>query len=140
MSKIELRSKRVNGTTGGIIVKNSKILLTRRNKKITEGGKWSLPGGHIKYGEKAEDAIKREVKEETGLNVKKAKFLFYFDESIPRIKIHNLTLIFLIKTSGNPQPNREVSEMKWFSKKEIEKMNLAFYNKDILKKFFRKNF
>ncbi|MEW6295247.1 MAG: NUDIX domain-containing protein [Candidatus Diapherotrites archaeon] len=38
-------------------------------------GDYTFPGGHIKSGEKLEDAVKREVKEETGLNVYNIKFV-----------------------------------------------------------------
>ena len=53
------------------VVLNDKnqVLLLRRAKKTMNGGKWDLPGGHIDAGETIEEAIKREVKEETGLSV-----------------------------------------------------------------------
>ena len=131
----------VRACVAGIIIKDSKILLTKRSKKIIiEGGNWCLPGGHIKFFEEAEKAIKREIKEEINLNVKKSKFLFFQNEINPKNNLHNLVLIFLLETSGIPKPNWEVSEIKWVDKKEIEKIDLAFNYKEILKIFFSKNF
>ena len=130
----------VKSTVASIISKNNKILLTKRSKILPEGGKWCLPGGHIKPKEKAEDALKREIKEETNLKVKSSKFLFYYDEIIPKLKISNIVLVFSIQVSGKEKNNFEVSETKWFSKKEIEKLNMAFEHKNILKKFFSKDF
>ncbi|MEX0920691.1 MAG: NUDIX hydrolase [Candidatus Pacearchaeota archaeon] len=121
----------------GIITKEEKILLTKRGKIIPEKDKWCLPGGHMNIGEKVEDTIKRELKEETGLKTKKLKFLFYHDEIIPRLKLHSVVLVFSLKVSGKFNPNFEVSEIKWFSKEEIKKLKLAFTHKEIIKRFFK---
>lgn len=67
----------------GVIIKEGKILLIT----IKESGKYFFPGGGIKKGELLEDAIKREIKEETGYKVKIKKFLdfkenfFHYDPS-----------------------------------------------------------
>ena len=52
-----------------IILPPNKILLIKRGTKVFHGY-WALPGGKVKPGEKVEKAIIREVKEETGLEVK----------------------------------------------------------------------
>ncbi|MBW6442236.1 NUDIX hydrolase [Patescibacteria group bacterium] len=134
------------GTVSGIILdkqdsKHSRILLTKRSKRILiESGKWCLPGGHIKFGERAENAIKREIKEEIGLNLKNPKFLFYYDEIYNKLNFHCLNLVFEFKVSKKERPkiNWEVSEWGWFNEEEIEKMNVAFSHKEIIKKFFKK--
>ncbi len=131
-----MKQKNVKVTVGGIILRNNKVLLTKRKVKI-EKGKWCLPGGHIEIGESAEEAIKREIKEETGLDVKKVKFLFYQDEFIKKLDWSAVVLVFLVEAKGKLKENAEVSEFRFFSKSEIEKMNLAFKNKEILNKFLR---
>lgn len=137
MIKRILNKLGVRSTVAGIILKNNKVLLTKRSNLLPEGNKWCLPGGHIKRGEKAEPALKREIKEETELNIKNQKFLFYHDEIIPRLKISNIVLVFSVGVSGNLKSNWEVSETKWFNKKEIEKLDLAFTHKEILRRFFK---
>jgi|SRR3990167_237543 len=64
-----------------LVVHEDKILLV--NTKST--GKWFVPGGEVSQGEKIEEAIKREVFEETGIEIEVEKFLtfrevfFYYD-------------------------------------------------------------
>jgi len=53
-------------TVGALIVNDKHEVLLVRSKKW--GEKYTVPGGHIELGERAEDAIVREVKEETGLD------------------------------------------------------------------------
>ena len=53
---------------GAIILKDDKILLVKRGAEPGIG-KWSIPGGSMEFGETMEEAVKREVKEETGLDV-----------------------------------------------------------------------
>ncbi|MCR4327262.1 MAG: NUDIX domain-containing protein [Nanoarchaeota archaeon] len=128
----------VPATTIAIIIKDSKVLLTKRKNVLKENGKWALPGGYISIGEKANDAIAREVKEETGLEFKEIKFLEYCDEYLPNLKIHCITLVFTGITTGNEfRESEEVSELRWFDKKEIECMQLAFGHNKILERHFK---
>jgi 8-oxo-dGTP diphosphatase len=125
----------VKTTVGCLLIKDNKVLLEKRNTSV-EKGKWAIPGGHIDIGETAEEAIKREIKEETDLEIKNLKFLAYQDEFMPHIKIHSLVLIFKGEPVGEVKLNDESSEFGWFTKEEALKLNLAFFHKDILTKFF----
>jgi mutator protein MutT len=61
------------GVGGGCLILNDKeeILLMRRAGEVrNEAGWWSKPGGGVKFGEKAEDAMVREMKEELGIEVR----------------------------------------------------------------------
>jgi len=120
-----------------IVVKEDKILLTKRSSLLIEGNKWCLPGGGIKKWEKSVDAARRELREETGLTVKKIKFLFVHEELVRRLKIHANVFVFEIRSSGKIKTNFEVCDYGWFSRERIEKMSLAFNHKDILEKYFK---
>ena len=60
--------KVVKATVGAVIEGPKGVLLALRNHPPFEGF-WCLPGGHIEFGEKVEDALYREIREETGLGI-----------------------------------------------------------------------
>src|SRR3989304_4831608 len=59
---------------GVVVVKNSSVLLVKRGREPSKG-LWSVPGGLIELGETLEDAAQREVREETGINVRIEKLV-----------------------------------------------------------------
>ena len=61
-------------TVDGAVLKDNKVLLIKR-KYDPFKGKWALPGGFVEYGEKVEDAVIREIYEETGLKTNINKML-----------------------------------------------------------------
>jgi 8-oxo-dGTP diphosphatase len=128
----------VKTTVGAIITNNAcnkvSILLTKRNVEPYLG-KWCLPGGHIDPNEKAFDAVKREVFEETGMSFT-GTFYKYFDEIIPEMNIHAVVLIFSGTATGQLKIQElEVQEAKWFPLPDALKLDLAFYHKDIIETF-----
>jgi ADP-ribose pyrophosphatase YjhB (NUDIX family) len=59
---------------GAAIVSDGQVLLVKR-RRPPEAGRWNLPGGKVGYLERVEDAIRREVLEETGLSIRFARLL-----------------------------------------------------------------
>lgn len=128
--------KTVKVTVGCVIEKDGKILLALRNHEPFKNC-WCLPGGHIDYGETAIDAVKREVKEETGLQIK-PRFFGYYDEISKDIKWHAVVLIFVSGCSGEIKiQEKEVKDIGWFEKEETFKLPLAFVHKEVLEDYFK---
>ncbi|TLU83332.1 MAG: NUDIX hydrolase [Chlorobium sp.] len=114
------------------------ILLTRRNVSPFHGH-WCLPGGHIDDYEKAEEAVSREVLEETGLQLTSPIFLHYFNELFPEFGFHAVVLAFYGTASGELQlmPD-EVQEISWFTLGDALSLPLAFNHLQILQFYANK--
>ena len=70
-SKLRQRRGPLGVAVKGIIVREQKYLILKRSTKSSfDPGLWDLPGGKLEYGEKLEETLIREVKEETGLTIK----------------------------------------------------------------------
>lgn len=115
------------GVGGGILVfnKRKEVLLMRRGKGAgNEVGWWTQPGGTIEFGEKAVDGLKREIKEELGINVKIWGYAPHVDHIIKKEKQHWVAIIFLANLkSGTPkimEPHK-CDEIRWFNLKKLPK-------------------
>lgn len=108
----------------------NRFLLVQRSKDDDIfPGKWQNMGGKIELGETVEKAIKREVKEEIGIEVKSRpiflqSYSWKKDEDSPV----RLGLIFLINLEGKPDDHKikldkELSDYVWVKLKEAEEMN-----------------
>jgi nucleoside triphosphatase len=124
--------------TVGALVSNSKgkIFLMKSNKW---NGLFVLPGGHIELGETMEQALKREVKEETNLDIFGIKFLciheFIFEKTFWK-KRHFLFLDFVCKTdSNNVKLNLEAQEYTWATIAEAMRLPLELYTKKAIEEY-----
>lgn len=80
------------------------------------GSGWGVPGGFINKGEQAEDAARREMREELGLELDRMELVFVRTV----IHVQQLEIVFLCHTSGNPEPrNMEVQHVAWFQPNEL---------------------
>ncbi len=126
-------------TAGAFILnKKGEILLVKSPKW---GEKFVVCGGHIDYGEKAEDTLKREVKEEVGLDIENIELLTVqeaiFDKNFHR-KTHFIFLEFLCFAKNPSQikiDNKEITGYLWIKPKDALKLDLEKYTKRVIKKF-----
>lgn len=95
----------------GIIQRGNEILFL--NLSYFNG--YCLPGGIIQASESAEDALKREVFEETGLTVTRSTYLFSVHSSVKSIP--TLSLIFKVEVDGKMKESKEGS-LHWMSPNE----------------------
>jgi mutator protein MutT len=121
-----------------VILSNEKgeILLLKRANALHENGKWALPGGKIDLGDTEEETCRREVKEETNMDVDKLKYLFSLDSPpIDDQKGIYFAKYFIASFKGEVKINSESSEYKWVSPKDIDSCNMAFNQKEGVKKY-----
>lgn len=113
-----------------IIERNGKILLGRKPDNIGPyPNTWHLPGGGVDLGnESILEALKREAKEETGLQIVDIKSLG-FDEDFEKDKHNEMThyvfLVFSAKVKGGKvKAADDVIKLKWFDKAKLSKLPL----------------
>lgn len=99
-----------------LVLKENKILLIKRTKKILEGGKWGLVGGFVERNENLIEAIKREIIEESGYKVKDIKLLTIIDNpNRPKEDRQNIAFIFICEALEKiGDHDWEVDDQKWF--------------------------
>ena len=107
---------------GAFILNNDGQLLLHQRNKAPEKGYWSIPGGKLEWMETFENAIKREVKEECGVDVKVEKLLGICDHIVKEDNQHWVAPSFLCKIiDGEPkimEPKNHL-DMKWFDLNDL---------------------
>jgi 8-oxo-dGTP diphosphatase len=104
-----------------LVIKNDKILLVKRTKKLLEGGKWALVGGYMDRDENTRQTLVREVHEETGWTVSNIK-LFRINDNPDRRNEdrQNVSFVYVckaVKKTGNA--DWESDERRWFDLRSI---------------------
>ncbi len=119
-----------------ILLKNSdgRYLLVRRNpKKYPEvGPKWDMVGGRINAGTTLMENLKREIKEEVGLNYTGEPKLVAAQDILKSMERHVVRLTFLGEMDGEPKIDEDHLEFGWFSAEEIEN-----FDPNVLDGYFR---
>lgn len=113
----------------GIVSDGSNVLLIKHAKKTPWHGQWILPGGELRQGELPEECAMREVKDETGVEIKVGKLAgaFVSDVSLRRkTDVWLLLLVYLAEPLSRDIKKKEgdVSEAAWFSLSEVAKLKV----------------
>ncbi len=80
----------------GVLIESGRLLLVRQS--VTPRRRWSLPGGKLEYGETIEHCLVRELKEETGLDIKVGDLLYVTDRILGGDHVVHMT--FLVNNAG----------------------------------------
>lgn len=122
-----------------LIYNSQKEILLVQMKKWND--LWTVPGGHIEWGESMEDAVKREVKEETGLSVSNIEFSSVQESIFPKDYIedrHLIMLDFYCQADSNEVVlNEEIQNFKWLAPKEALNFNLNVSGRRLIEKFLK---
>jgi len=124
-------------TVGGLIFNTAgKVLLLKSDRWKN---RYSIPGGHIELGEKMEDALRREVLEETGLEVYDVRFIgiqqFIFEEAFNEKK-HFIFMDYSCRTASDEvKLNWEHQEYVWTDMDEAFELPLDPYTEKLLSEY-----
>jgi ADP-ribose pyrophosphatase YjhB (NUDIX family) len=107
---------------GAVVVHDGKLLMVQRGRAPAEGA-WTLPGGRVEKGEYIEDALRREVAEETGIAIELDRLLGIFEVVGDP---HFVILDYLATTEGGePEAATDVAAARWVPLDEVESLELT---------------
>jgi len=125
---------------GSIIYNDSGEILLIKNSQWTN---WSIPGGHIKWGEKMEEALRRKIEEQTSLQIDKIKFITAADGIKLPYFLKDKHFIFLNffahLAGGEPQLSDKMTEYVWVKPETaLKEFSVAPFVVDLLAAFIRR--
>ena len=127
-------------TVDALILNEKKEVLLCKSPKFNN--KFIISGGHIEIGETFEQALKREIKEETGLEIELVKFVAFYNAIYPKDffeKRHFIFFDFLCSVKDENKirlDNKELTEFLWIGpKKALEELDLEIYTRKLIEKY-----
>lgn len=127
-----------------VIIKDNKILLTKRAPSLRAGGKWAIPGGYIERDETTLEAVMREVLEETGYSCAVDQLFTVLDSPTRRgDDRQNISFVFtaqLIEQINTELDQAEVTELRWFDLAALPAASdMAFDHLEIIWEWIKQN-
>jgi len=127
---------------GALIFQRGRILMAQRGKDPLKGW-WSLPGGALEIGESLADAVKREVLEETGLDVRPIEIFEIFErvmrDAEGRPEYHYVLIDYTCRvTGGTLRAGDDVAHVEWVRPAELPKLQITEGTLGVIEKAFRK--
>lgn len=130
---------------GAVVLKNNKILLVKR-KNPPAKDQWAIPGGRLQLGETLKEACRREILEETGINIKVGELIYTFEvidrQPEGQVLFHYVILDFLAEyLSGEPVAGDDAIDVGWFSPQDLKKIKVNPFTQKLLEEklnFYKK--
>lgn len=109
--------------TGFIFFSGEVLVVKRSSHKKFMPDKWELPGGKVDWGEDIKIALKRELQEETSLEVQVYESFRVFGYVNEETDVHTVEIVYFTRLKGNPEDvelSDEHQEYKWISAEDVD--------------------
>jgi mutator protein MutT len=125
---------------GGVVISDGRVLLVRRGGPPLQG-QWSIPGGILEVGETLIEGVRRELAEETGIDVRVRTLIEVFEridrDPSGKTQYHFVVLDYLCEAvRGIALAGSDVSEVAWAAPAELEKYALTEIAGRVIRKAF----
>jgi len=126
---------------GALIFRRSRILMAQRGKQPLKGA-WSLPGGALEIGESLDAAVRREVREETGLEVKPVKVFEIFERIIRDTRgaaeYHYVLIDYICRVNGGDlRAGDDVCRVEWVRERDLAELEITEGTLAVIERAFR---
>jgi len=121
-------------TVDAIIEINGGIVIIKRSNPPFG---WALPGGFVDYAESLEEAVIREAKEETGLELTAIKQFHTYSDPNRDPRFHTIGTVFIAEAKGKPKAGDDAAGLKVVNLSEIENLEFAFDHKKIIQDYMK---
>lgn len=126
---------------GGVVIADGRTMLIRRGHAPL-AGEWSIPGGTLELGETIHDGVRRELEEETGLQVRVVELIEVFERIFPdghgKPQYHFVILDYLCEMSGGEaRAGGDVTDVAWARETELERYSLTATATRVIQKAFQ---
>ncbi len=106
----------------GLCIEGDRILLVKGSRGLNEG-RWSLPGGYLRFGETPEDGVLREIREEVGAEARIVRFAGVHGKLGQKSGLHWIMLFYRTALLGDPTPDPdEITEARYIPLAEAPSM------------------
>lgn len=125
---------------GGVVIRDERTLLVRRGSAPLEG-EWSIPGGMLELGETILEGVRRELLEETAIEVRVLDLIEVFErvtrDEAGKLKYHFVILDYLCEAvRGEAQAGSDVTAVAWARESELSKYSLTPTATRVIQKAF----
>jgi 8-oxo-dGTP diphosphatase len=126
---------------GAIILDRNRVLLVERGREPLKGY-WSIPGGVLETGELLEAGIRREVREETGLDIRVVKMVEIFERIMRDVQgnaeYHYVLIDYLCRASGGKlAASDDVARVEWVPRSALQQYRITQGTLPVIEKAFR---
>lgn len=125
---------------GGVVISQGRVLLVRRGAPPLQG-EWSIPGGMLETGETIMEGVRRELAEETGVEVRVNGLIEVFErislDEAGKHKYHYVVLDYYCDAiRGEPRAGSDAAEVAWVSEKDLDAYALSTAARRVIQKAF----
>jgi ADP-ribose pyrophosphatase YjhB (NUDIX family) len=114
-----------------ILLEGKVLAIHRRNPPLG----WALPGGFVEYGETVEQAVRREMKEETGLELEDLRQFRVYSDPKRDPRGHVVSVVFTARGLGKPEAGDDADRYRLIDLDNIPESELVFDHAKILRDF-----
>lgn len=126
----------------GVVVKRGREVLLVRRLNEPSRGRWSLPGGAVELGETLQEAARREVREECGLQVEPGEVLAVVDNIVRdeagRIRFHYVLVDLLAEyVGGELAAASDIGDARWVRAEELAELDVTEKARELVREVLR---